>query len=182
MKERVYVGKNKDYCFTLSLFPSPTDSYLTSILREWDDVSHTQAPPTKDSSNPYKDEQLECLQHALTCKHCVVIIYDCTTNSDVHACETSECTLSTFCVSHAAVTQADCVVYATRSTQEAENGVVVRRALDHHSESEEGSSKMPLFHIRRTMGCTEDEPHNYYVAFMEPKPVCTVTVNNHTMV
>ena len=66
------------------------------------------------------------------------------------------------------VSQADCVVYATRSSQEAENGAVVRRVLDHHSTSEQ--VKMPLFHLRRTMGY-KDEPHGYYIAFMESKLV-----------
>ena len=64
------------------------------------------------------------------------------------------------------VTQADQIVYATRSNQECENGAIVRRALDQHSVSSE--TKLPLFHQKRTFKPKEEEPH-YYVALMETK-------------
>ena len=64
------------------------------------------------------------------------------------------------------VTQADQIVYATRSNKECENGVIVRRALEQHSVSSE--TKLALFHHKRTAQ-PEEEKLRYYVALLETK-------------
>ena len=71
------------------------------------------------------------------------------------------------------VTQADQVVYATRSNLESENGAVVRRVLEHYKESFEGSCKPPRFHLKRCTQSKEEEGQCYYIALVEAK-VCHV--------
>ena len=72
------------------------------------------------------------------------------------------------------VTQADQVVYATRSNHESENGAVVRRVMEQYKESLESNCKLPHFHLKR---CTQpkEEEQCYYNALLEEK------VHMHTL-
>ena len=66
------------------------------------------------------------------------------------------------------VTQADQVVYVTRSNHESENGAVVRRVVEQYKESLESNCKQPHFHLKR---CTQskEEEQCYYNALLEKK-------------